>query len=189
MQVLVITGPPYCGKGTQCALLEKTIHYKHISTGDCIRTEKELNTEIGQLMKTYEEKGLLVPDEVMEELLTQIVAKNLNEKGIILDGYPRTTPQVDTLIQILKNHDKQINQVININVPKEELLNRAKERAKTSDRTDDKEEKTHIKRITVFETYTRPAIAYLRTRVAVEEIEGLGTIEETREKIDACCIR
>lgn len=183
MHVLVITGPPYSGKGTQCALLEKTTHYKHISTGDCIRAEKANNTEIGLLMKSYEEKGLLVPDKVMHDLLTKIVAEHLDEKGIILDGYPRTVPQVDTLIQVLEDHDQQISQVININVPKEELLNRAKERAKTSDRKDDRDEQTHIKRIMVFEAHTRPAIDYFRTRVDVVEIDGLGTIEETREKI------
>jgi len=183
MKVLVITGPPYSGKGTQCVLVEKTTGYKHISTGDCIRTEKENNTEIGKIVQDFDERGLLVPDEVMKDLLTQIIAENLKEKGIILDGYPRTTPQVDTLIRVLENKDKQINQVININVPKEELLKRAKERAKTSTRIDDKNEQTHIKRITIFEEETRPAIEYFRTKVTVNDVNGMGTIEETKEKI------
>jgi len=185
MNVLVMTGPPYAGKGTQCELLEKVCQYKHISTGDCIRAEKAQNTAIGAIFEEYDEKGLLVPDEVMEELLARIIKENLDEKGIILDGYPRTIPQVDTLILLLNKNGKRINQVINIKVPKEELLNRAKERAKNSTRVDDKDEAIHIKRIRVFEEDTRPAIEYLRHKVHVDDVDGLGTIDETRRNIKA----
>lgn len=183
MKILVITGPPYSGKGTQCEILEATLKFKHISTGVRIRAEKENNTQIGLTMKEYEEKGMLVPDEIMEELLTQIIVENEKEKGIIFDGYPRTSPQVDTLIKLLKENNKEINQVINIKVPKEELLRRAKERAKNSTREDDKDVKTHIKRIEVFEANTKPAIEYFRTKISVDDIDGIGTIEEITNRI------
>lgn len=183
MQILVITGPPYSGKGTQCEILEETLKLKHISTGERVRAEKENDTEIGKSMKTYEEKGMLVPDELMEKLLAQIIVENRNEKGIIFDGYPRTPPQVDTLIKILNGNDEQINQVINIEVPVEELLNRAKERAKNSNRKDDKDESIHIKRIEVFEINTKPAISYLGTKVKVDNVDGIGTIEEITKRI------
>jgi adenylate kinase len=183
MQILVITGPPYSGKGTQCEILEETLKFKHISTGERIRAEKDNNTKIGQIMKEYEEKGMLVPDEIMEELLTQIIVENKKEKGIIFDGYPRTSPQVDTLIKLLKENNKEVNQVINIEVPKEELLNRAKERAKNSTREDDKNESIHIKRIEVFEANTRPAIQYFRTKMKVDDIDGIGTIEEITNRV------
>lgn len=183
MQILVITGPPYSGKGTQCEILEETLKFKHISTGERIRSEKDNNTKIGITMKEYEEKGMLVPDEIMEELLTQIIIENENEKGIIFDGYPRTSPQVDTLIKLLKANNKKINQVINIEVPKEELLTRAKERAKNSTREDDKDESIHIRRIEVFEQNTKPAIQYLRTQMTVDDIDGIGTIEEITNRV------
>ena len=183
MQILVITGPPYSGKGTQCEILENTLGYKHISTGDRIRSEKETKTVIGEKMKSYEEKGMLVPDEIMEELLTKIIIENEQENGIIFDGYPRTQPQVDTLIKLLKENRKIINQVINIEVPKEELLNRAKERAKNSTRIDDQNESIHIRRIEVFEENTKPAIDYLKSIMSVDDIEGIGTIEQITERI------
>ncbi len=183
MKIIVITGPPYSGKGTQCEVLEKKLHYKHISTGDRIRTEKDKGTEIGKGMKSYEEKGMLVPDDLMEKLLNKIIDENEDQKGIIFDGYPRTIPQVETLINLLKKKRKQITQIINIEVAKEELLLRAKERAKTSNRKDDKNESIHIKRIEIFEANTRPAIEYLKTKIAVDNIQGSGTIEEITKKI------
>lgn len=183
MQILVITGPPYSGKGTQCEILEETLNFKHISTGERIRTEKDNNTKIGLIMKEYEEKGLLVPDEIMAELLAQIIVENEKGKGIIFDGYPRTSPQVDTLIKLLKEKNKEVNQVINIEVPKKELLNRARERARNSTREDDKDVKTHLKRIEVFEENTKPAIEYLRVKIKVDDIDGIGTIEEITNRI------
>jgi len=183
MQILVITGPPYSGKGTQCEILEKTLKFKHISTGERIRAEKENNTKIGQIMKEYEEKGMLVPDKIMEKLLTQVIVENEKERGIIFDGYPRTSSQVDTLIKLLEENNKKVNQVININVPKEELLNRAKERAKKSTRKDDKNESIHIRRIEVFEANTKPAIEYFKTKMRVDDIDGIGTIEEITDRI------
>lgn len=184
MKILVITGPPYSGKGTQCGFLEKILKFKHISTGEKIRTEKDNNTKIGQIVKEYEEKGVLVPDEIMEELLTQIIVKNKKEKGIILDGYPRTLSQVDTLLKLLKEQQKQIDQVINIEVPKDELLNRAKERAKNSSRKDDKDETIHIKRVKDFEVITKPAIEYFSTKVPIDNINGMGTIQEITNRIE-----
>jgi len=183
MNVLIITGPPYAGKGTQCAILKKELKYKHISTGDRIRNEKKRKSEIGLVMKDYDDKGLLVPDTIMARLLDQIIQEHQNETGIILDGYPRTIPQVETLVELLDKYNKQINQVINIKVPKEELLNRAKERAKSSTRKDDKDEAIHTRRIAVFEQNTLPAIEHLRTKTTVEDINGLGTIEETAVEI------
>lgn len=185
MKILVITGPPYSGKGTQCEILEETLKFKHISTGERIRAEKDNNTKIGLIMKEYEEKGMLVPDEIMEELLTQVIVENENEKGMILDGYPRTSPQVDTLIKLLKEKDKEVNQVINIEVPKDELLNRARERAKKSTREDDKDVKTHMNRIEVFEASTKPAIEYFRAKIKVDDIDGTGTIEEITNRIQS----
>ena len=183
MKILVITGPPYSGKGTQCELLETMLGYQHISTGERIRAEKENNTHIGKVMKDFEEKGMLVPDEIMKELLTQILLENKQGKGIIFDGYPRTKPQVDTLISLLKDNKQQINQVINVVVPKEELLKRAKERAKKSTRTDDKNERVHIKRIEVFEENTQAAINYLKTIMPVVDIDGMGSIEAITDRI------
>lgn len=183
MNILIITGPPYSGKGTQCEILEKQLHYKHISTGDLCRSEKEQQTEIGKTMSRYEEKGDLVPDTIMKELFSQTLDNNRSEKGIILDGYPRTKPQVDDLIELLNEKELTIETVLNIAVPSDELLKRAAERAKNSTRKDDKDPKIHTKRITVFQNETIPAIAYLESQTNVLTVDGMGSIEEITNRI------
>jgi adenylate kinase len=183
MEILIITGPPYSGKGTQCAILEADLGFKHISTGDRIRQEKAEMTAFGQTAKSYEEKGNLVPDEIMIGLIGQIIDENMNEKGIILDGYPRTSPQVDTIIQLMEEKQLKVSKIINIEVPKEELLERALKRAKESDRKDDQDPATHLKRIAVFEELTRPAIRYMQEKFDVVNIDGLGSIKEITASI------
>ena len=183
MKILLVTGPPYSGKGTQCEILEKELRFKHISTGERIRSEKKLKTDIGKTMSEYEEKGDLVPDSIMKDLLGKIIDENSNEKGIILDGYPRTESQVDTLIELLNEKDQKIDKVINIELAKEELLIRAKKRAEDSDRSDDKDSQTHIKRIEVFESSNRPAIEYMKTQFDVISIDGLGNIDKITKEI------
>lgn len=183
MKILIIAGPPYSGKGTQCEILKAQLGFTHISTGDRIRLEKVNKTSFGKKMSAYEEKGDLVPDSLMKELLSQIIDENLHAKGIILDGYPRTNAQVDTLINLVKEKGKSIQKVLNIEVPKGELLLRAKKRAETSDRKDDKDPSLHFKRIEIFEIATRPAIEYMKQKLSVVTINGLGAIEEITEKI------
>jgi len=177
MEVLIITGPPYSGKGTQCEKLKTILGFNHISTGDRIRKEKEENTPIGKVMRSYEESGQLVPDEIMEQLIEQIIDENLQAKGIILDGYPRTKSQVNTIANILATKKLTVKSVINIDVPKEELLIRAKKRAEGSNRKDDQNAEVHRKRIEIFEQETRPAIVFMKEKFKVAEIDGLGTIE------------
>jgi len=183
MRIIIITGPPYSGKGTQCEILEETLNYKHISTGDRIRKEKENKSPIGIVMNEYSDKGLLVPDEIMEDLLQIIIQENKGEEGIIFDGYPRTIPQVDTIINLLEKNNESIDKVINIEVPIPELLIRAKNRAANSTRADDKDEAIHIRRIEVFEKNTLPAIHYFKTKTNVIDIDGMGKIEVITEKI------
>ncbi|WP_299106238.1 nucleoside monophosphate kinase [uncultured Winogradskyella sp.] len=183
MDIVVITGPPYSGKGTQCEFLKDIFGYKHISTGDRCRNEKLNKTEIGQIMSEYEEKGDLVPDEIMKNLFGNILDENSDNNGVILDGYPRTKAQVNDLLEIVEERQLRISSVVNIEVPKEELLKRAEKRAETSNRKDDKDKAIHLKRINVFETLTKPAIAYMKTKLKVEDFDGLGSIEDITKTI------
>ncbi|PKV52106.1 adenylate kinase [Aquimarina sp. MAR_2010_214] len=185
MEILIITGPPYSGKGTQCEILKKNLSYKHISTGDRCRLEKENKTEIGEIMSKYEEKGDLVPDSIMKELFGQILDENKQEKGIILDGYPRTTTQVVNLLELINARKLKIGKVLNIEVPKQELLKRAKKRAETSSRKDDKDVNIHLKRIEIFEELTKPSINYMKSNLNVLTFDGLGSVDEITERIIA----
>ncbi|OXB09947.1 adenylate kinase [Flavobacterium plurextorum] len=183
MEILIITGPPYSGKGTQCEILKDELKFEHISTGDRCRLEKQNETEIGKIMSRYEEKGDLVPDTIMKNLFSNILDENITANGIILDGYPRTEPQVNDLLELVKSKNLKIGKVINIDVPKEELLKRAKKRAETSNRKDDKDASIHLKRIEVFESSTRPAIEYMKSKIKVLTFDGMGTIEEITKRI------
>ncbi len=185
MEILIITGPPYSGKGTQCEILKTQLNYNHISTGDRCRLEKENGTDIGKIMSEYEEKGDLVPDSIMKDLFNQILEENKENTGIILDGYPRTKAQVDDLLELVESKNMKIGKVLNINVPKSELLIRAEKRAQTSNRKDDKDPEIHKKRIEVFENSTRSAIEYMKSEIEVLTFEGLGTIEDLTERIKA----
>ncbi|WP_298903749.1 nucleoside monophosphate kinase [uncultured Psychroserpens sp.] len=188
MNILIIMGPPYSGKGTQCEFLKDILNYKHISTGDVCRKETSNKTEIGLLLSKYEENGDLVPDSTMKTLFGMTLDENLNEKGMILDGYPRTIPQVDDLLELIKERNLNVEKVLHIEVPKEELLVRAKKRAATSNRKDDKDEHTHVKRIEVFENETKPAINYLATLMSVDTFDGLGTIASITNNIKSSLI-
>ncbi|KFF05356.1 adenylate kinase family protein [Flavobacterium reichenbachii] len=188
MEILIITGPPYSGKGTQCDVLKELLGFEHISTGDKCREEKQNGTEIGKIMSEYEEKGDLVPDSIMKDLFSKVLDDNKSKAGIILDGYPRTKPQVEDLITLVKSKNMEIGKVLNIEVPKSELLIRAKKRAETSNRKDDKDPQIHIKRIDVFEESTRPAIEYMKSKIKVLTFDGLGTIDEITERIKASLI-
>jgi len=183
MKILIITGPPYSGKGTQCEILSKTLHFTHLSTGDRCRQEKASRTEIGLIMSRYEEKGDLVPDSIMKTLFGQILDENRSRAGIILDGYPRTKPQVDDLIELVAAKGLEIARVINIRVPREELLQRAMKRAADSKREDDRDPETHLKRVHIFEEQTLPAIAYMRTKLSIADIDGMGRIDEITGRI------
>ena len=183
MEILIITGPPFSGKGTQCEILKEELDFEHISTGNRCRKEKAEKTKIGQIMSEYEEKGDLVPDSIMKDLFSQILDENATNKGIILDGYPRTQAQVDDLLELVASKGLTIGKVLNIDVPHDELLVRAKKRAETSNRKDDQDPKIHLKRIDVFEGATRPAIEYMKTKLAVSTFDGIGSIEEINERI------
>jgi adenylate kinase len=183
MKIVIVTGPPYSGKGTQCEIISKALHYTHLSTGDRLREEKTRRTEIGQIMSRYEEKGDLVPDSIMKTLFGQILDENVQREGILLDGYPRTRPQVDDLLELVQAKHLEISHVINIEVSHKELLQRAMKRAADSDREDDRNPETHLKRISIFENQTLPAIEYMKTKLAVVDIDGMGSIGETTWRI------
>lgn len=183
MKIVVMTGPPYSGKGTQCSQLEKTLGYKHLSTGDYVRAEMESSSELGQQMEASSNAGGLATDAQVQVLLDRLIREHRDAPGIILDGYPRTVPQVDRLLAVMEAQQLHIEHIINIDVPREELLQRAAKRAVESKRKDDQGEEKHQKRLAVFLEETKPAIAYLQTKMAVHTVDGIGKPEEIMARI------
>ena len=150
---LLFLGPPGAGKGTQAALLSEANSYLHLSTGELLRKEIELHTDLGKQVKDIMNKGELVSD----QLVLEIVKKNLDKdnKGWILDGYPRNLSQANSLNYVLKNINQPLEKVFYLDIPDEVLVKRLLLRG----RKDDNEEiiKTRLK---IYKETTEPLIEH-----------------------------
>lgn len=177
MEIIIISGPPYCGKGTQCKLLEDKFGYKHVSTGDIIREEKEKGSLLGEKLREYDKKGELIPNDLMQVIIDYKLVE-LSKHKIILDGYPRTVAQSNFLVSSFM----EIKMIINIYVDREELLKRAELRSKTSNREDDIPE-LYCKRIDIYEKETKPAVEYLGKLYPIIHVNGNNSIENVGNKL------
>lgn len=186
MKIIILFGAPYSGKGTQGKLLAEKINYAHVSTGDILRKEKELGTGIGLAAQKYSKMGLLVPDELLENLVERELTAYLSAEGIILDGYPRTIQQAKTLELLCEKYRLQIQKVVILNVEKNELIQRGIERGKTSDREDDKNPEVIKKRIEVYNEETKPVADFYSAINLVSEINGQGILGDVTKRIVSC---
>ena len=152
---LLFLGPPGAGKGTQAAILSKANSYLHLSTGELLRTEIDLGTHLGKKVKDIINKGELVSD----QLVLEIVRKKLDNdnKGWILDGYPRNLSQVDSLNEVLMNINQPLEIVFYLDIPDEVLIKRLLLRG----RKDDNEE-TIKTRLKIYKENTEPLIEYYK---------------------------
>lgn len=124
MKNLILLGPPGSGKGTQGDKLSKELKIPTISTGDALRAEVKAESEVGKLAKSYIDSGKLVPDEVVLNIVKNRISQDDCENGFILDGFPRNNKQAEMLDLELKKIDKKIDQVLNFEVPDEEIIKR-----------------------------------------------------------------
>ena len=122
--VIIMLGAPGTGKGTVASILTQKLRIPQISTGDIFRKNMKEGTELGKLAETYISKGKLVPDDVTINLVKERLQEKDVEKGIILDGFPRTVKQAEALEEILEKQGKNIDIVINLTTPKEEIFER-----------------------------------------------------------------
>ena len=175
---IVIFGAPGSGKGTQSDKLIE--HYKlfHISTGDVLRDNIRRGTDLGKIAKGYIDQGQLVPDELIIDILAQVLDDNKDkaQEGVIFDGFPRTIPQAEALEQLLADRGTQIDAVVGLEVPEEELIRRILLRGKLSGRSDDNEE-TARKRLETYHNQTSPLKAYYEEQGKYRAINGLGRID------------
>jgi len=183
MKLIIIFGPPYSGKGTQGKLVAQKLNYVHISTGDELRNEKQQNTELGNMAQEYSKKGLLVPDNLLEIIVDRAFYSNADRPGIILDGYPRTISQADTLSLLVKKHGIELKTIVFLEVGMDELISRAIERGRTSEREDDRNPDIIRKRIEVYHTETKPVGDYYSKIGLVSRVSGEGNISEITERI------
>jgi len=174
---LVLFGPPGAGKGTQAARLIDTYNLVHLSTGDIFRSNMKAGTELGNLAKSYIEKGALVPDEVTIGMLEAEVNSNTAAKGFIFDGFPRTTAQAEALDLFLSSKGTEITAMLALEVEEQELITRLLERGKSSGRADDQNPEIIKNRIQVYENETAILKDYYTAQDKFVGVEGVGSIE------------
>ncbi len=175
---LILFGPPGSGKGTQAAYLVEKYQLLHISTGDLFRYEIGNSTELGQLAKSYMDKGQLVPDAVTIGMLKNKVDANPSVKGIIFDGFPRTVAQAEALDQLLDSMSTCVSGLIALEVSDEGITERILLRGKTSGRSDDNDPEIIGKRIAVYKNETTPVFDYYAQTGKSLKINGVGSIED-----------
>ncbi|MDD6500149.1 MAG: adenylate kinase [Bacteroidales bacterium] len=177
MKNLVIFGAPGSGKGTQSDLLVAKYGFRHISTGDVLRAEIKQGTELGRTAQQFIDKGQLIPDELMIEILASVYDSLCPCEGVIFDGFPRTIPQAEALKKMLAERGTEVSAVLQLEVPEEMLTERLLNRGKTSSRADDNAE-TIRKRLEVYHSQTAPLAAWYAAEGKLHAIKGYGALEE-----------
>lgn len=206
---LILLGPPGAGKGTQAKFIEERVGVPHVSTGDLLRSAVRAQTALGVEAQQYMNRGDLVPDDLVVKLLEDRVSADNGKDGFLLDGFPRNTTQADVLERRLKGRGMNIDHVVSIAVPKEELVRRLSGRrtcrncgamyhvsfspsakygvcdqcgGELFQRDDDREE-TIRARLVVYERETEPLHDYYRTRGVLRTIDGTGTTDTVRARL------
>lgn len=180
---IVLFGPPGAGKGTQSARLIEKYGLIHLSTGDIFRANMKGETPLGNLAKSYIDKGQLVPDEVTIDMLKAEVLKHENPKGFIFDGFPRTNAQAKALDEFLTEIGTGITSMISLDVEEEELKSRLAMRAKESGRADDANPEVIQNRINVYLKETAPVKEYYSSQNKWIKIDGQGSIEDITNRL------
>ena len=180
MKNIVIFGAPGAGKGTQSDFIVERFNLTHISTGDLLRKEIADQTELGMRIKSIMDAGQLVSDDIVVEMIDNAIARD--KQGILFDGFPRTVAQAETLDKLLAKHGHELTCMIELDVPREELIRRMLERAKVSGRSDDNEA-TIKNRLVEYENKTLPVAAYYAKQGKQVKINGLGDIKRISDDI------
>ncbi len=181
---IIIFGAPGSGKGTQSERLIERYHLHHISTGELLRGHISAKTELGRLADSYISNGQLIPDNLMIDILADTIDSEsaVKERGVILDGFPRTIPQAEALKKLMDERGMKIDAVVGLEVPEEELIERLIKRGAESGRSDDNIE-TIMKRLDVYKTQTYPLRSFYEKEGVYKAIDGTGTVDDIFARI------
>lgn len=180
---LVLFGPPGAGKGTQSLRLIEAYNLVHLSTGDVFRSNIKEGSDLGNLAKSYIDKGSLVPDEVTIGMLEAEVNAHPQATGFIFDGFPRTSAQAEALDVFLASKGTEISAMLALEVEDEELISRLLERGKSSGRADDQNREVIKNRIEVYERETAILKDYYSAQNKYIGVSGVGSISSITENL------
>jgi adenylate kinase len=180
---IILFGPPGSGKGTQSERLISNYGFKHLSTGDLLRSEIAKHTPLGIEAKNFMDKGHLVPDEVVIGMISSALDNNPGAKGFLFDGFPRTQAQSEALDKLLKLKNTEIGVVLALDVSEEELVKRLLNRGLTSGRSDDTNEDVIRARIIEYHKKTSAVADYYKKFDKVVYVKGEGSVDEIFEAL------
>jgi adenylate kinase len=179
---LLIMGPPGAGKGTQAAQVSQRYGIPAISTGDIFRAMKTADTPLARQVRDIMESGGYVSDEITNEIVLTRLAEVDCVRGFLLDGYPRTPAQVETLDRFLAERGEALDAVICLVADDDEVVSRLLKRAGTDGRADDREETIRVRQ-QVYADQTAPLLELFRRRDLLVEVDGLGPVAEVSERV------
>lgn len=181
---LVLLGPPGAGKGTQAQRLVARHGIVQLSTGDMLRAAVKAGSPVGKRAQAVMDRGDLVSDDIMIEIIADRIAQPDAARGFILDGFPRTVAQAEALSELLKQRGLGLDAVVEIGVDEESLLARIDKRARETGqaRADDTPE-TLRKRLAVYREQTAPVADYYRGKGMLSRVDGMRAVEEVEEAI------
>lgn len=183
---LILLGPPGAGKGTQAQRIEARYGVKQLSTGDMLRAAVASGTEIGGQAKAIMDRGDLVPDDVVVQIIAERIEEPDCGKGFILDGFPRNEAQAEALDAMLAKKGMRLDAVIEIVVDEGCLVERIRTRIRQNPeslRADDTEE-TLKKRLEVYRRQTAPLLPYYESKGLLQRVDGMKSIDEVTQQID-----
>jgi len=175
--LIIFLGPPGAGKGTQAKKLCAEMGYAHVSTGEMFRAAIASDTDLGRSVKEILDAGKLVPDELTVSIVHARLEEKDCNKGVVLDGFPRTVPQAIALEGMLAETGEILSDVVMFDVAENTVRDRLSSRAKAEGRSDDSEE-VQLERIRVYRTQTAPLLDFYENSGRLKRVSAHGSIDE-----------